>query len=63
MRQVGLGPAAVVGNGELLTTSHDGYVQRFGLIHRRVLMISPDGTRLDGEKCAIFSTTANRSTN
>src|SRR6201985_1437701 len=39
----------VVVNGELLTTSHDGYVQRFGLIHRRVLMASPDGTRLDGE--------------
>jgi uncharacterized heparinase superfamily protein len=39
----------VVGNGELLTTSHDGYVQRFGLIHRRVLMASLDGTRLDGE--------------
>jgi uncharacterized heparinase superfamily protein len=39
----------VVSNGELLTTSHDGYVQRFGLIHRRVLMVSPDGTRLDGE--------------
>src|SRR6201986_4364950 len=27
----------VVVNGELLTTSHDGYVQRFGLIHRRAL--------------------------
>jgi uncharacterized heparinase superfamily protein len=39
----------VVSNGELLTTSHDGYVQRFGLIHRRVLMAAPDGTRLDGE--------------
>ena len=39
----------VVGNGELLTTSHDGYVQRFGLMHRRVLMASLDGTRLDGE--------------
>jgi uncharacterized heparinase superfamily protein len=39
----------VVSNGELLTTAHDGYVQRFGLIHRRVLMVSPDGTRLDGE--------------
>ena len=39
----------VVTNGELITTSHDGYVPRFGLIHRRVLMTSPDGTRLDGE--------------
>jgi uncharacterized heparinase superfamily protein len=39
----------VVSNGELLTTSHDGYVARFGVIHRRVLMTSPDGTKLDGE--------------
>jgi uncharacterized heparinase superfamily protein len=38
-----------VSNGMLLSTSHDGYVARFGMIHRRVLMISPDGTRLDGE--------------
>jgi uncharacterized heparinase superfamily protein len=38
-----------VTNGVLLTTSHDGYVPRFGVIHRRVLMIAPDGTRLDGE--------------
>jgi uncharacterized heparinase superfamily protein len=49
------GPAVVesyreaVANGMLLTTSHDGYVDRFGVIHRRVLMLSPDGTRLDGE--------------
>jgi uncharacterized heparinase superfamily protein len=38
-----------VTNGMLLSTSHDGYVPRFGMIHRRVLMISPDGTKLDGE--------------
>jgi uncharacterized heparinase superfamily protein len=38
-----------VSNGVLLSTSHDGYVARFGMIHRRLLMISPDGTRLDGE--------------
>jgi len=38
-----------VANGVLLTTSHDGYLARFGVIHRRVLMISPEGTRLDGE--------------
>ncbi|MBS0529248.1 MAG: heparinase II/III family protein [Proteobacteria bacterium] len=38
-----------VDNGELLTTSHDGYLAQFGLIHRRVLMMSQDGTRLDGE--------------
>jgi uncharacterized heparinase superfamily protein len=39
----------VVANGELLTTSHDGYVARFGIVHRRVLMVSHDGARLDGE--------------
>jgi uncharacterized heparinase superfamily protein len=38
-----------VTNGMLLSTSHDGYVRRFGITHRRVLMVSPDGTRLDGE--------------
>jgi uncharacterized heparinase superfamily protein len=38
-----------VTNGVLLTTSHDGYLARFGVVHRRVLMIAPDGSRLDGE--------------
>jgi uncharacterized heparinase superfamily protein len=38
-----------VANGMLLTTSHDGYLDRFGVIHRRVVMLAPDGTRLDGE--------------
>jgi uncharacterized heparinase superfamily protein len=35
--------------GVLLTTSHDGYLARFGVIHRRTLMLAQDGTRLDGE--------------
>jgi uncharacterized heparinase superfamily protein len=49
------GPANVesyrqeVTNGLLLTTSHDGYLTQFGVLHRRVLMVSPDGSRLDGE--------------
>jgi uncharacterized heparinase superfamily protein len=38
-----------VPNGELLTASHDGYLARFGVIHRRVLMAAQDGARLDGE--------------
>src|SRR5437660_9273774 len=38
-----------VENGDLLTTSHDGYLPRFGIIHRRVLMMAQDGARLDGE--------------
>jgi uncharacterized heparinase superfamily protein len=49
------GPANVesyreaVANGEMLTASHDGYLARFGLVHRRVLMAAHDGSRLDGE--------------
>jgi uncharacterized heparinase superfamily protein len=49
------GPVAVenfreaMANGELLTTSHDGYLARYGVIHRRILMLSQDGFRLDGE--------------
>src|SRR5258708_4509779 len=39
----------VVANGERLTTSHAGYLPRFGVVHRRVLMAAHDGTRLDGE--------------
>jgi uncharacterized heparinase superfamily protein len=39
----------VIANGELLTSSHDGYLARFGVMHRRVLMVAHDGSRLDGE--------------
>jgi uncharacterized heparinase superfamily protein len=39
----------VVEGGVLLTTSHDGYLARFGVVHRRVLMVAHDGSRLDGE--------------
>src|SRR6202051_2011666 len=35
-------------NGVLLTTSHDGYLARFGVLHRRSLMAANDGSRLDG---------------
>ena len=41
--------ARSVANGVLLTTSHDGYLPRFGVVHRRVLMAAHDGSRLDGE--------------
>jgi len=33
----------------VLALSHDGYLSRFGMIHRRMLMVSDDGLRLDGE--------------
>mgnify|MGYP001213543891 CR=1 FL=1 len=32
-----------------LHASHDGYADRFGILHERVLMLAADGTRLDGE--------------
>lgn len=38
-----------ISDGDMLTASHDGYLSRFGVIHRRVLMVSDDGTRLEGE--------------
>ncbi|WFU33150.1 heparinase II/III family protein [Bradyrhizobium brasilense] len=38
-----------VPDGDVLTASQDGYLSRFGVIHRRVLMVSQDGTRLEGE--------------
>ena len=47
------GPERVIaerhGGGEVgLTMSHDGYVARFGLTHHRTLVLSDDGTCLDG---------------
>jgi uncharacterized heparinase superfamily protein len=39
----------VTENGMLLHTSHDGYLAKFEVIHRRVLMVAHDGSRLDGE--------------
>ncbi len=39
----------VMQNGTLLTMSHDGYLAKFGAIHRRALMITNDGARIDGE--------------
>ena len=39
----------LVENGILLSASHDGYLGRFGIVHRRVLVLSDDGRQLDGE--------------
>ena len=33
----------------VLRASHDGYADRFGVVHQRALMLAHDGTRLDGE--------------
>jgi len=32
-----------------LRAAHDGYADRFGIVHERTLMLAADGTRLDGE--------------
>jgi len=34
----------------VLRASHDGYAKRFGLLHQRVLVLSGDGLKLDGEE-------------
>jgi uncharacterized heparinase superfamily protein len=39
----------VTETGTMLSTAHDGYFAKFGAVHRRVLMMTHDGTRLDGE--------------
>jgi uncharacterized heparinase superfamily protein len=36
-------------NGLMLRSSHDGYAEAFNVIHERVLLLSTDGRRLDGE--------------
>lgn len=37
------------GTATRLEASHDGYVSRFGLVHRRILILRDDGTELRGE--------------
>ncbi|MCB5425466.1 heparinase II/III family protein [Altererythrobacter sp. CC-YST694] len=37
------------GTATRLEASHDGYTQRYGLIHRRILMLRDDGSELRGE--------------
>ena len=32
-----------------LRAAHDGYADRFGIMHERMLMLAADGTRIDGE--------------
>jgi uncharacterized heparinase superfamily protein len=44
-RLVESGPATAT----RLEASHDGYAQRFGLVHRRILILRDDGTELRGE--------------
>lgn len=37
------------GSATRLEASHDGYAQRYGLVHRRILILRDDGTELRGE--------------
>jgi uncharacterized heparinase superfamily protein len=37
------------GRGMVLRASHDGYAERFGVVHERFVSLTPDGNRLDGE--------------
>jgi uncharacterized heparinase superfamily protein len=36
-------------SGAVLRTSHDGYAELFNVVHHRVIMLAPDGQKLDGE--------------
>ena len=33
----------------MLRAAHDGYAERFGIVHERFVALSADGNRLDGE--------------
>jgi uncharacterized heparinase superfamily protein len=35
--------------GEIVRATHDGYANRFQVVHQRSVILSPDGNRLDGE--------------
>lgn len=47
--------------GSLLRASHDGYMERFGVVHQRTLMVGQDGSRLDGEDEFTFARRASSS--
>jgi uncharacterized heparinase superfamily protein len=42
-----------VENATRLEASHDGYVRRFGLVHKRLLLLRSDGLELRGEDMLI----------
>jgi len=35
--------------GTVLRATHDGYAERFGILHERTISLSADGTRIEGE--------------
>src|SRR3546814_13334609 len=46
--------------GSRLEMSHDGYARRHGLIHRRLLILSPNGRELRGEDLLLPAPRARR---
>lgn len=45
----GTGPNGSGGGATRIEASHNGYVGRYGLVHRRILILRDDGTELRGE--------------
>lgn len=48
-RTVGTGSGSQRREGTRIEASHDGYAQRFGLMHERILTIANDGNEIAGE--------------
>ena len=42
----------------MLRATHDGYAERFGIVHERFVSLSADGNKLDGEDVFLPSTGA-----
>lgn len=45
----GTGPSGSGGGATRIEASHNGYVGRYGLVHRRILILRDDGSELRGE--------------
>lgn len=48
-------------NATRLEVGHDGYARRYGLLHRRILLLRSDGTELRGEDLLVPSDDSRRS--
>ena len=49
-------------NAIVLRASHDGYADRFSIVHQRALMLAVDGNRLDGEDLFVPSNDGRKQT-
>lgn len=54
-RTIELASSAAGGGATRIEASHDGYTQRFGLVHRRILILRDDGSELRGEDLLVPS--------